>query len=108
MNFYACFNPPASLWCLFISHILITGYSTYSVFSIRIPFQQNWRQEKSQVMVFVPMLQTGNDGSQRKPIDLMLKCVFGCCFGYKTVLKETYNKGEVDKLTALKGSREVV
>lgn len=29
-------------------------------------------------------------------------------FEYKTVLKESYNKGEVDKITTSKGSREVV
>lgn len=54
------------------------------------------------------MLQTGNDANRRKQIELVLECVFGCRFGYKTVLKESYNKGEVDKLATSKGSREVV
>lgn len=64
------FYLPASLWCLFcISHILITGYNTYSVFSIQIPLQRNWRQEKSQDTVFVSMLQTGHDANRRTPIE---------------------------------------
>lgn len=72
----------------------------------QIPFLVS--KKKSQDTVFVSMLQTANDASRRESIELIMKCVFACCFRYKTVLKKTYNKGEADELTTSKGSREVV
>lgn len=82
------FYLPASLWCLFCtSHILITGYNTYSVFSIQIPLQRNWRQDKSQDMVFVSMLQTGNDANRRTPIEWCWNVCLGVVLDIK-LLKE--------------------